>query len=46
MLEAQVGRGRLYMFGPQLTYRGQTHEAFPLVFNGILLSHAHETVLR
>jgi hypothetical protein len=46
MLEAQVGQGILYMFGPQLTYRAQTHETFPLVFNGILLSRAHETVLR
>jgi hypothetical protein len=46
MLEAQVGQGRLYLFGPQLTYRAQTHETFPLVFNGILLSRAQETMLR
>lgn len=38
MLEAKVGNGTLYLFGPQVTYRAQTHETYPLLFNGILLS--------
>lgn len=46
MLEVKVGEGTLYLFGPQVTYRGQTHNTFPLVFNGILLGAAHETTLR
>jgi hypothetical protein len=46
LLEAEVGAGTLYLFGPQVTYRGQTHETFPLVFNGILLSAAEEVSLR
>ena len=46
MIEAQLGEGTLYMFAPQITYRGQTHATFPLVFNGILLSAAQETSLR
>jgi hypothetical protein len=46
MIEAEVGAGTLYLFGPQVTYRGQTHAAFPLVFNGILLSAAQNTMLR
>ncbi len=46
LLEADVGEGTLYMFGPQITYRGQTHETFPLLFNGILLSAAREATLR
>ncbi len=46
MLEAEVGEGTLYMFGPQVTYRGQTHATFPLLFNGILLSTARETSFR
>ena len=46
LLEAEVGGGTLYLFGPQVTYRGQTHETFPLVFNGILLSAAQEVSLR
>lgn len=40
MLEARVGEGTLYLFGPQITYRGQTHDTFPLLFNGILLGGA------
>jgi hypothetical protein len=46
MVEADVGRGSLFLFGPQITYRGQTHAAYPLLFNGILLSRAEETTLR
>jgi hypothetical protein len=46
MLEAAVGQGTLYLFGPQVTYRGQTHAAYPLLFNGILLSAAREASLR
>jgi hypothetical protein len=45
-LEANVGEGTLLLFGPQVTYRGQTHATFPLVFNGILLSGARDAHLR
>lgn len=40
LIEAEVGGGSLFLFGPQVTYRGQTHETFPLLFNGLLLSAA------
>jgi hypothetical protein len=40
MLKATVGEGTLYMFGPQITFRGQPHDTYPLLFNGILLSNA------
>jgi hypothetical protein len=46
MVEADVGEGTLYLFGPQVTYRGQTHETFPLLFNGLLLASAQEANLR
>ncbi|MGM0668118.1 MAG: M14 family metallopeptidase [Gemmatimonadota bacterium] len=46
MLKAGVGDGTLYLFGPQITYRGQTHETFPLLFNGILLSGASRAEIR
>jgi hypothetical protein len=46
MLEAEVGEGTLYLFGPQITYRGQTHETYPFLFNGILLGAVSETTLR
>jgi hypothetical protein len=36
MAEADVGRGKLYLFGPEITFRGQPHGTFKLLFNGIL----------
>jgi hypothetical protein len=41
-LEASVGDGTLFLFGPQITYRGQSHATFPLLFNSILLSTAED----
>ncbi|MEJ2540584.1 MAG: peptidase, partial [Gemmatimonadota bacterium] len=35
MLEARLGEGSLYLFGPKVTFRGQSHMTFPLVFNGM-----------
>jgi len=34
--EAKVGRGTLYLFGPEITFRGQPHGTFKLLFNAIL----------
>jgi hypothetical protein len=31
--EAQVGKGKLYAFGPEITFRAQTHGTFKLLFN-------------
>lgn len=31
--EAKVGNGTLYAFGPEITFRGQSHSTFKLVFN-------------
>jgi hypothetical protein len=45
-LEAEVGTGTLFLFGPQVTYWGQTHATYPFVFNGILLSTAKDATLR
>jgi hypothetical protein len=35
MVEAQVGKGRLYLFGPEITFRAQPHGTFKFLFNGI-----------
>lgn len=37
MAEASVGKGRLYLFGPEITFRGQPHQAFKLLFNAMLM---------
>mgnify|MGYP002335876022 CR=1 FL=1 len=31
--EAQFGKGKLYAFGPEITFRAQTHGTFKLLFN-------------
>jgi hypothetical protein len=33
--EATVGKGTLYMFAPEITFRGQPHGTFKWLFNGI-----------
>lgn len=33
--EAQVGKGKLYAFGPEITFRGQAHGTFKMLFNGL-----------
>ncbi len=35
MIEADVGAGKLFLFGPKITFRAQPHGTFPLLFNGI-----------
>jgi hypothetical protein len=34
-VEAPVGRGRLYLFGPEIAFRAQPHGTFKFLFNGI-----------
>ncbi|HVS96383.1 MAG TPA: hypothetical protein VHE54_07845 [Puia sp.] len=31
--EARIGRGKLCAFGPEITFRAQTHGTFKLLFN-------------
>jgi hypothetical protein len=35
VVEAPLGKGRALMFGPEITYRGQSHGTFKFLFNGI-----------
>lgn len=39
MAEAKVGNGNLYLFGPEILFRGQSHGTFKLLFNAIYLSN-------
>jgi Zinc carboxypeptidase len=36
IIDAKVGKGRLALFGPQITFRGQPHGTFKFLFNGIV----------
>jgi len=35
IVEASVGKGKVYLFGPDITFRGQSHGSFKFLFNGI-----------
>lgn len=34
---APIGKGKLYAFGPEITFRGQAHSTFKLLFNTLYL---------
>jgi hypothetical protein len=38
--EADIGEGKLYLFGPEITFRGQSHGTFKFLFNAIQLAGA------
>jgi hypothetical protein len=38
MAEADVGRGRLFLFGPEIAFRAQSHGTFRLLFNSLYLA--------
>jgi hypothetical protein len=40
VLDATVGKGRLFLFAPEITFRAQPHGTFTFLFNGIYLSTA------
>ena len=42
VVEAPVGKGTLYAFGPEITFRAQPHGTFKFLFNGIYLSAARQ----
>ena len=42
-IEAPYGKGRLYLFGPEILFRGQPHGTFKLLFNGIYYGGAQRT---
>jgi len=43
IIDATVGKGKLFLFGPEITFRGQPHGTFKFLFNGIYCGRA-ETV--
>lgn len=43
--EAEVGRGKLFLYGPEIAFRGQPHGTFKLLFNGIFYGPAKSVIL-
>lgn len=40
VIDASIGKGKLFMFGPEIAFRGQPHGTFKLLFNGIYYGRA------
>jgi hypothetical protein len=45
VVEASVGKGKVFLFGPEVTFRGQPHGTFKFVFNGIYYATATPVIL-
>ena len=46
IVEAKVGKGNLFLFGYEITYRAQSHGSFKFLFNGIYYSGATPVELK
>ncbi len=44
--EAKVGEGKLFLYGPEVTFRAQPHGTFKLFFNGLYYGTAEATRLQ
>jgi hypothetical protein len=44
--EAEIGEGKVYLFGPEITFRGQSHGTFKFLFNAIQLAGAKNVNLQ
>ncbi|MBA2571863.1 MAG: hypothetical protein H0V06_02370 [Gemmatimonadetes bacterium] len=44
--EADVGRGKLFMFGPEVLFRAQPHGTFKFFFNGLTYGTAQRAAVR
>ncbi len=45
VIDATVGKGRLFLFGPEIVFRGQSHGTFKFLFNGIYYGSAQSARL-
>jgi hypothetical protein len=44
--EAQLGKGKVFLYGPEIAFRGQPHGTFKLLFNGIFYGGAEPVELK
>jgi hypothetical protein len=38
VVDATVGKGKVFLFGPEITFRAQPHGTFKFLFNGLMLA--------
>lgn len=36
IVESSIGQGKVFLFGPEVAFRGQSHGTFKMLFNGLL----------
>jgi hypothetical protein len=46
VVDAKLGRGRVLLFGPQITFRAQSHATFKFLFNAIYYATAEAETLK
>ena len=46
VVEAKVGEGKVFVMGPEMTFRGATHATFKFLFNGVLYGGAKSATLQ
>jgi hypothetical protein len=46
VVEAAVGKGKVFLYGPEIAFRGQPHGTFKLLFNGLYYGPAATVELR
>ena len=46
VIEANVGKGKLLLFGPEILFRSQPHGTYKFLFNGIYWGHAETVEIR
>ena len=45
IIDADVGRGKLFLFGPEVAFRAQPHGTFKFLFNGIYYGRSEQVML-
>src|SRR5262249_40918010 len=45
IVESNYGKGKVYLFGPEITFRGQPHGTFKFLFNGIYAPPATPSIV-
>jgi hypothetical protein len=46
VVDGRLGRGRVLLFGPEITFRAQSHGTFKFLFNAIYYATAQQAELR